>query len=222
MRLGLKTLISWEDTEFTLLGEAANGQEALKIIQTCKPEIVITDMKMPVMDGVELIRFLRKQNHPPKMLALSSYDDYELVREAMRLGTVDYLLKMDLSPEMLLQALRSLTETSAKPQETGVQLNALRTQLVKNIISRFFVSDRDLLEQMQQVGVTFKREPVWVTVLRPDSHTALDDEREEEQYRTISLSMINIAEEIAQDCLDGFCVEGYDGAFYILGSLRAC
>ena len=66
MRLGLKTLISWEDTEFTLLGEAANGQEALKIIQTCKPEIVITDMKMPVMDGVELIRFLRKQNPPPK------------------------------------------------------------------------------------------------------------------------------------------------------------
>lgn len=65
MRLGLKTLISWEDTEFTLLGEAANGQEALKIIQTCKPEIVITDMKMPVMDGVELIRFLRKQT-PPK------------------------------------------------------------------------------------------------------------------------------------------------------------
>lgn len=66
MRLGLKTLISWEDTEFTLLGEAANGQEALKIIQTCKPEIVITDMKMPVMDGVELIRFLRKQNPPQR------------------------------------------------------------------------------------------------------------------------------------------------------------
>lgn len=222
MRLGMKTLIAWENTEFDLLGEAANGREALELIQKCRPSIVITDMKMPVMNGVELIRALREQNHPPIILALSSYDDYELVRQAMRLGTADYLLKMDLSPEMLLQTLRSITVTSAKPQGTSIQLQALRTQLVKNIISRFFVSDKDLLEQMQQAGVTFAREPVWVMVLRSNLLAVLDDDEEaqEEQYRTLCLSVINIAEEIAQDCLDGFCVEGYDGAFYILGTLR--
>ncbi|MFR3786086.1 response regulator transcription factor [Agathobaculum desmolans] len=221
MRLGMKTLIPWEDTEFDLLGEAENGREALELIQKCRPSIVITDMKMPIMNGVELIRALREQNQPPMILALSSYDDYELVRQAMRLGTADYLLKMDLSPEMLLQTLRSITATSAKPQETGVQLHALRTQLVKNMISRFFVSDKDLLEQMQQARVTFAREPVWVMVLRSRLQMVLDDdEAQEEQYRTLCLSVINIAEEIVQDCLDGFCVEGYDGAFYILGTLR--
>lgn len=115
MRLGMKTLIPWEDTEFDLLGEAENGREALELIQKCRPSIVITDMKMPIMNGVELIRALREQNQPPMILALSSYDDYELVRQAMRLGTADYLLKMDLSPEMLLQTLRSITATSAKP-----------------------------------------------------------------------------------------------------------
>ena len=221
MRLGMKTLIPWEDTEFDLLGEAENGREALELIQKCRPSIVITDMKMPIMNGVELIRALREQNQPPMILALSSYDDYELVRQAMRLGTADYLLKMDLSPEMLLQTLRSITATSAKPQETGVQLHALRTQLVKNMISRFFVSDKDLLEQMQQARVTFAREPIWVMVLRSRLQMVLDDdEAQEEQYRTLCLSVINIAEEIVQDCLDGFCVEGYDGAFYILGTLR--
>ena len=221
MRLGMKTLIPWEDTEFDLLGEAENGRKALELIQKCRPSIVITDMKMPIMNGVELIRALREQNQPPMILALSSYDDYELVRQAMRLGTADYLLKMDLSPEMLLQTLRSITATSAKPQETGVQLHALRTQLVKNMISRFFVSDKDLLEQMQQARVTFAREPVWVMVLRSRLQMVLDDdEAQEEQYRTLCLSVINIAEEIVQDCLDGFCVEGYDGAFYILGTLR--
>lgn len=221
MRLGMKTLIPWEDTEFDLLGEAENGREALELIQKCRPSIVITDMKMPIMNGVELIRALREQNQPPMILALSSYDDYELVRQAMRLGTADYLLKMDLSPEMLLQTLRSITATSAKPQETGVQLHALRTQLVKNMISRFFVSDKDLLEQMQQARVTFAREPVWVMVLRSRLQMVLDDdEAQEEQYRTLCLSVINIVEEIVQDCLDGFCVEGYDGAFYILGTLR--
>ena len=89
------------------------------------------------------------------------------------------------------------------------------------MISRFFVSDKDLLEQMQQARVTFAREPVWVMVLRSRLQMVLDDdEAQEEQYRTLCLSVINIAEEIVQDCLDGFCVEGYDGAFYILGTLR--
>lgn len=221
MRFGLKTLIPWEDTEFVLLGEAANGREALTLIQTCRPEIVVTDMKMPVMDGVALIRALREQKQPPAILALSSYDDYELVREALRLGAADYLLKMDLSPALFLQALRSMTVVPSVPQETGVRLNALRTQLVKNIISRFFVSDQDLTAQMHEAGVAFTRDPVWVLVLRSDLRNTLEnDEEQAEQYRTISLSVINIAEEIAQDCLEGFCAEGYDGAFYILGTLR--
>ena len=221
MRFGLKTLIPWEDTEFVLLGEAANGREALTLIQTCRPEIVVTDMKMPVMDGVALIRALREQKQPPAILALSSYDDYELVREALRLGAADYLLKMDLSPALFLQALRSMTAVPSVPQETGVRLNALRTQLVKNIISRFFVSDQDLTAQMYEAGVDFTRDPVWVLVLRSDLRNTLEnDEEQAEQYRTISLSVINIAEEIAQDCLEGFCTEGYDGAFYILGTLR--
>lgn len=221
MRLGLKTLVPWEDTEFTLLGEASNGREAFHLVETHRPEIVITDMKMPIMDGVELIRALREQKQPPAILALSSYDDYELVREAMRLGTADYLLKMDLTPELLLKTLRSMTAALAKPQETGVQLNALRTQLVKNIVSRFFLSDKDLATQMRQASVEFKRDLVWTLVLRSDLYAALEDETgQEEQYRTMCLSMINIAEEIVQDCLDGFCVEGYDGALYVLGTLR--
>ena len=222
MRLGFKTLVPWDSTEFDLLGEAANGRDALTLIHSSSPDIVITDMKMPVMDGIELIRTLQTQSNPPAILALSSYDDYELVRQAMRLGTVDYLLKMDLSPEVVLQALRNITATSERPKETGVKLNALRTQLVKNIISRFFVSDRDLQEQLRQAGVLFDSEPVWTMVLGSDLHATVDEDEgdEEEQYRTICLSMINIAEEITQDCLNGFCVEGYDGAFYILGTMR--
>ena len=66
MRLGMKTLIPWEDTEFDLLGEAENGREALELIQKCRPSIVITDMKMPIMNGVALIRALREQNQPDR------------------------------------------------------------------------------------------------------------------------------------------------------------
>ena len=108
MRMSLHMMIDWENEGFAWMGEAENGKEALKCIDEIHPQVVITDMKMPGMDGVSLIRELKKYRHSPEILVLSSYDDYELVRESMRLGAADYLLKVDLTAEKLLQALRPL------------------------------------------------------------------------------------------------------------------
>ena len=60
VRIGLKTVINWEENGFVLVGEAANGLEAMQLVQEKKPDIVITDIKMPGMDGIELIRQLRQ------------------------------------------------------------------------------------------------------------------------------------------------------------------
>lgn len=65
VRIGLKTVINWEENGFVLVGEAANGLEAMQLVQEKKPDIVITDIKMPGMDGIELIRQLRQQSTPP-------------------------------------------------------------------------------------------------------------------------------------------------------------
>ena len=73
VRIGLKTVINWEENGFVLVGEAANGLEAMQLVQEKKPDIVITDIKMPGMDGIELIRQLRQQSTPPEILVLSSY-----------------------------------------------------------------------------------------------------------------------------------------------------
>ena len=70
VRIGLKTVINWEENGFVLVGEAANGLEAMQLVQEKKPDIVITDIKMPGMDGIELIRQLRQQSTPPEILVL--------------------------------------------------------------------------------------------------------------------------------------------------------
>lgn len=103
----------------------------------------------------------------------------------MRLGAADYLLKVDLTAEKLLQALLPLQKQTDRAQDNTVPQHMLRAHLMKNILSGFFVSERELKEQCQQAAVLFESEPVWCMALRVDFSTGyITDEAE---YQTIIL-----------------------------------
>jgi two-component system, response regulator YesN len=103
IRYGLKASIPLDDGKYELTGTFANGKEALDYFKKQCPDILITDIKMPVMDGLELAR-LALDIHPSlKIIFISSYSDFDYVREGLKLGAVDYLLKPTLEPEDLLQ-----------------------------------------------------------------------------------------------------------------------
>ena len=104
-RIGLKALIPWEEHGYELIGEYENGRQALEAFRVNSPDIAIIDIKMPVMDGVELLRALKEEGIRAKCIVLSAYDDYEYVREALRIGAVDYFLKMQMEPDSLLELL---------------------------------------------------------------------------------------------------------------------
>lgn len=110
IRLGLISTIDWTAEKLTLLGEAGNGEAALKKLQAQQEQvdILITDIKMPVMDGLELIRHVKQLNPDVQVILISSYSDFEYAREAVKLGVVvDYLLKPTLEPENLINLLRA-------------------------------------------------------------------------------------------------------------------
>ena len=89
----LKTMIDWDAYGFSLL-EASNGKEALEKVKTNNPDLIITDIKMPVMNGIEFIRLcLEKYHSPAEFVILSGYDDFSYVKEAMLYNVYDYLLK---------------------------------------------------------------------------------------------------------------------------------
>ena len=78
---------------FRMAGEAEDGEEALAFIERVKPDVVVTDITMPVMDGLELIARLQRAAERPEIVILSGYDDFPYVQEAIRQGVADYLLK---------------------------------------------------------------------------------------------------------------------------------
>ena len=134
-RQSLKTSITWENYGYRLFGESSNGEQALKIISSLHPDVIITDIKMPVMDGLELLRHLKDINEPAKVIVMSCYDEFDYVREAMRLGAIDYLLKHTYEESDLVELLHKLDSIFLKEQTTGEGLKILRQEIFLKIIN---------------------------------------------------------------------------------------
>ena len=111
MKVALQKIIPWEQEGYHIAGTASNGVEALHLAQSLACDIVVTDLKMPEMDGIELIKRLKESAFDGSILVLSNYSDFELVREALVAGAQDYLLKLNIDAESLLKKLADARET---------------------------------------------------------------------------------------------------------------
>lgn len=104
-REGLATLLSvWDDLE--IVGEAANGEEAIAVVRDTDPDVVLMDLRMPVLDGVAATRRLREEAPDSRVIVLTTFDDDEHVFDGLRAGAVGYLLK-DVSSERLVEAIHA-------------------------------------------------------------------------------------------------------------------
>lgn len=92
-REGLARLIGTIPVECEIVGQASNGQEALELIRTLQPDVVFTDVKMPYLDGLGLIRAVRVMKLRTEFVVVSAYADFELARQSISLGVAEYLLK---------------------------------------------------------------------------------------------------------------------------------
>lgn len=104
-REALRTLLS-AYKELEVIGEAANGEEALRIAFSQTPDIILMDLRMPVMDGVEATRRIVQMSKGIKVIVLTTFDDDETVFEGLRAGAVGYLLK-DVSSDKLVEAIKT-------------------------------------------------------------------------------------------------------------------
>ena len=93
VREGLRNNIMWQQYGFQFAGEAGDGEMALPLIRKVQPDLLITDIKMPFMDGLALARIVSSEFPQMKILIISGYDDFEYARQAISVGVEQYLLK---------------------------------------------------------------------------------------------------------------------------------
>lgn len=137
IREGLRDNIPWQQYGFELVGEAADGEMALPLIRKEKPDIVITDIKMPFMDGLTLTHLLKQEMPDTRVIIISGYDDFEYAQQAIKEGVEQYLLK-PITRSMLQKALSEVREKILQQDEQ------------KQYIKRF-------QDEMQEYEQTYRR-----------------------------------------------------------------
>ena len=112
IRKGIVLAVDWAALDCVVVGESANGEEALEAVERYDPTLIITDLKMPKMDGIEMLRRLRERGNNAYVIILTAYDSFAYAQSALRLGAVDFLLKPfhDGELEQAVQNLRGRVE----------------------------------------------------------------------------------------------------------------
>jgi two-component system response regulator YesN len=127
MRAGLRSSLNRDGSGFTLAGEAPDGEMALPMIAETMPDILITDVRMPFMDGIELSRRVARSMPWVRIIILSGHDEFGYAKEAIRIGVTEYLLK-PVTSETLFQALERAAREIETERERRLAMEALRIE----------------------------------------------------------------------------------------------
>ncbi|WP_143536112.1 response regulator, partial [Saccharibacillus sp. O23] len=119
VRQGIKHYLDWESYGFRIVGEASNGREGLEAIERLRPHIVLTDIVMPIMEGEEFTRLIKKRYPAIEVVVLSSYGEFDYVRSTFQSGVADYILKPKLETQELLRVLQNTAKRIPGIRYTG-------------------------------------------------------------------------------------------------------
>lgn len=186
-REGIRDHVDWTGFGFELCGEASDGEMALQLLQTTAPDLLITDIRMPFMDGLQLCKIVRERLPWVKIVILSGHDEFEYAQEAIKLGVTEYLLKPVTVADLhaALQKIAGQLDREKKEQEN---LRKLRAQVEENqaVLSERFllklivgaVSPTEAIEKSQVLGLDLIAKFYLVAIIKAE----LSDRSEQFDY----------------------------------------
>ncbi len=186
-REGIRDNVDWNASGFEFCGEAADGEMALPLLRAAQPDVLITDIKMPFMDGLQLSKVVRERMPWVKIIILSGHDEFEYAQQAINIGVTDYLLK-PVTVQKLQNTLQKLSvrldqerkeQDNLKKLQEQVEENrtALRERLLFNLVVGA-ISPTDVIEKGQMLGLDLIARYYLVVVLKIE----LGDRTEQYDY----------------------------------------
>lgn len=174
-REGIRENVDWGAAGFEFCGDAADGEIALPLIEESKPDVLITDIKMPFMDGLQLSKIVRERMPWIKIIILSGHNEFDYAQTAVKLGVTDYLLK-PVSAQDINKTLVELSRTLERESQEREKLIALQNKVEDNLVlsrERFLlklvmggISSAEAITQSQQLGLDIVARYYLVVLLR--------------------------------------------------------
>lgn len=183
IRKGISMSIDWEEQGVEIVGEAANGKEAIEKLETLKPDILITDIRMPEMNGLELCRYIYEKNFDIKMIVLTGYDDFEYAKQAITYKVNDFLLK-PVGAEKLIEAvakiIKEINQERIKLEEEKLyknlvssNINIMQKKFINNVLKNELTIEDDIINRGQQIKVDLSGPSYQVFVCEIDDYRKL-------------------------------------------------
>ncbi|MDF2613110.1 MAG: response regulator [Clostridia bacterium] len=176
-RIGIRSLLDWNAHGYEIVGECENGQKAFEAAKIVMPDIIISDIKMPVVNGIELIKMIHKEGLGAKFIMLSSYDEFEYVREALKLGAEDYILKLEMEAETLLKTLESIKEKieketykknnrDSKVNLYKVNISNLSKVFLQDCLNGIITNSEEIQERIEMLEINLRPENLICIMIR--------------------------------------------------------
>ena len=148
VREAIRKRINWEEIGFSVVGTAENGEEALELAESCEPDVVMTDIQMPFMDGLTLLKKLKEKIPDLRSVIFSGYDDFEYAKEAIRLESEEYILK-PVDADELREIFKRIRERldEQRQQRRNVEL-----------LSKYYEESRPMMKEQLIIGLLEGRE----------------------------------------------------------------
>lgn len=171
VREGLMHLLPWEDYKFNICAEGTDGIDGLEKLLRYQPELVLVDVKMPGINGLELIKRAREQGYEGNFIILTGYSDFEFAKTAITLGVKDYLLKPIDEDELagnLIKIANELDEKKHKNKHMELSEQGAKQEMLRRLL--FYVEDKDILhEQINSYALNFNYTSFCVAILSNES-----------------------------------------------------
>lgn len=207
VREGLKEVVPWESMGIEVIGTAADGQEAYDLCVSLKPDILLTDIRMPLVDGLEAAVQLKETNIPIRIIIISGAQDFNYAQTALNLNADGYILK-PIKLHELEAAIRKVADsirtersiqddTRRLKQQLLENMPALREKFLVNLVSGMFRNEKELFEKLNFFGLDLEKGLWRAALLQVDDYEQAIERYSEENKQLISFSINNVLEEIA-------------------------
>ncbi len=234
VKVGLKSLADWEKLGYEIIAEGSNGEEGLALIKEYNPQLVITDIVMPKMDGIEMMCKTKEYNPNIQVIVLSSYDEFQLVRKSMKFGAWDYILKLNISKESMNEILERVKETIIPLNEMNLfevkkkdpvsnydnwSLSALRQVFLKGLIENSINDAADISGRQQLLNMQINGNKMRLCIIETNLYSIKEKYCGSQDIRQLDNMMTDILTEIGNEFFPSYFLKWSFGEYVLVYSM---
>ncbi|WP_020618074.1 response regulator [Paenibacillus daejeonensis] len=207
VRIGLKNSVDWSRYGMEVIADLPDGQAAWELYERERPDVIITDIRMPRMDGMELIAHIRKQDKETRIIVLSCMEEFDLARKALALGVSNYIVKLTMTEEEIGGVLEEVAAelrqqerpATAEEQELSTaNLTLLKEKMLKDFMYYGIFSSEEFGAFVKRHGLRLEPSRLTAVIMEMDRYPQLKAKFKDEQGHLIQMTLMNLLAELTQ------------------------